>query len=60
MNKLRDWFIGDYLAKTDDVFEKAKITLTYHYCLFFFILGLAFYFNLIAAGLWYHFYIISF
>ncbi len=60
MKKIKNWFIGDYLAKTDDVFRKAKIELIYNYCLFFFILGLIFYGNLIANGLWYHFYIITF
>ncbi len=60
MKKLKNWFIGDYLAKTDDVFEKARIELTYDYTLFFLILGLAFYGNLIAAGLWYHVYVITF
>lgn len=60
MRKLRDWFIGDYLAKTDDVFVKAKIRLTYDYCLFFFLLGVTFYVNLIANSLWYHFSIITF
>jgi len=60
MKNLRDWFIGDYISKTDDVFEKARIKLTYNYCLFFFILGLVFYINLIGNGLWYHFGIITF
>lgn len=60
MKKLKNWFIGDYLAKTEDVFEKARIELTYDYTLFFFIMGLAFYGNLIAGGLWYHFYIVTF
>lgn len=60
MKKLKNWFIGDYLAKTENVFEKARIELTYDYCIFFIILGLAFYGNLIANGLWYHFYIVSF
>lgn len=60
MKKLKQWFIGDYLAKTEDVFEKARIELTYDYSIFFIILGLAFYGNLIANGLWYHFYIVSF
>lgn len=58
--QMRDWFIGDYLSKTEDVFEKAKIELTYNYSLFFFSTGLLFYGNLIANELWYHFYIITF
>lgn len=60
MKKLKNWFIGDYLAKTEDVFEKARIELTYDYTLFFFIMGLAFYGNLIAEGLWYHIYVVTF
>ena len=60
MKRLKKWFIGDYLAKTEDVFEKARIELTYDYSLFFFILGLAFYGNLVVQGLWFHFYIITF
>lgn len=60
MKKLKNWFIGDYINKTENVFEKARIELTYDYSLFFFILGLVFYGNLIANGLWYHFYIVSF
>jgi serine phosphatase RsbU (regulator of sigma subunit) len=60
MKKLRNWFIGDYLAKTNDVFERARIELTYDYSIFFILLGLAFYGNLIANHLWYHFYLITF
>ena len=60
MKKLRNWLIGDYLAKTEDVFEKSKIELTYSYCVFFFVLGVAFYGNLIANHLWYHFTVITF
>ena len=60
MKKLKNWFIGDYLAKTENVFEKARIELTYDYTLFFFIMGLAFYGNLIANELWYHCYIVTF
>jgi hypothetical protein len=60
MNKMKKWFIGDYLDKTADVFAKARIELVYQYSVFFIILGLAFYGNLIANGLWYHFYIITF
>lgn len=60
MRKLKKWFIGDYISKTDDVFEKAKIELVYDYTLFFFVLGLIFYGNLIALQLWYHLAIITF
>ncbi len=59
MKRLKKWFIGDYLAKTDNVFEKARIELAYDYCIFFLILALAFYGNLIVSGLWYHIYIVT-
>lgn len=60
MNNIRNWFIGNYLAKTDNVFERAKIELIYSFSVFFMVLGLLFYGNLIANHLWYHFYIITF
>jgi serine phosphatase RsbU (regulator of sigma subunit) len=60
MKKFRNWIIGDYLAKTYNVFEKAKIELTYSYAVIFILLGLLFYGTLIANHLWYHFYIITF
>ena len=47
MKKLKNWFIGDYLAKTDDVFERAKIELLYSYSIAFFILGSIFYVHII-------------
>ncbi len=59
MKKLRNWFIGDYLAKTEDVFERAKITLTYNFAIFFLIQAMVMYGNIIANELWYHFYIVS-
>jgi len=60
MKKIRNWFIGDYLAKTDNVFKRAKIELTYSFCTFFFIMGVLYYGNLIANNLWYHFYVVTF
>lgn len=60
MKKLRDWFIGDYLAKTDNVFERAKITLTYNFAIFFMLQAALMYINLITHQLWYHFYLVSF
>ncbi len=59
MEKLRNWFIGDYLAKTDNVFEQAKITLTYNFAIFFMLQAAVMYINVIANHLWYHFYLIS-
>ncbi len=54
MKKLKNWFIGDYLAKTDDVFERSKIELLYNYSCAFFLLGIVFYIHIIYAKLWYH------
>ncbi len=59
MKKLKQWFIGDYLAKTPDVFAKAKIELLYNYCVAYFILGAFFYVGLFFKGLHYHIYVIS-
>jgi hypothetical protein len=60
LKKIKHWFIGELLAKTEDVFEKAKIELVFNFSVFFMVLGLLFYGNLIANGLWYHFYMITF
>lgn len=60
MKRIRQWFIGDYLAKTEDVFERAKIELLYSYTMFFSLLGIYIYVNLIIHHFWYHFYLISF
>jgi serine phosphatase RsbU (regulator of sigma subunit) len=54
MKRLKNWFIGDYLAKTDDVFERSKIELLYNYALAFFILGLPYYIHIISIKLWFH------
>lgn len=54
MKKLKNWFIGDYLAKTDDVFERSKIELLYNYSLAFFVIGTFFYVGLIVKELWLH------
>lgn len=54
MKSLKKWFIGDYLAKTDDVFERSKIELLYNYCVAFFILGMVYYIHITIAGLYYH------
>ncbi len=54
MKRLKNWFIGDYLAKTDDVFERSKIELLYNYSIAFFLLGLVYYFHILYIKLWYH------
>ncbi len=60
MKRFHNWFIGDYLAKTDDVFERAKIELLYYYALSFIVLGGLFYVNLLADHLYYHAAVITF
>lgn len=57
---MHQWFIGDYLAKTEDVFERSRIELLYYYSLSFILLGGLFYGQLIADNLTYHVYLISF
>ncbi|MDZ4664445.1 MAG: hypothetical protein SGJ15_06175 [Bacteroidota bacterium] len=60
MNKLKQWFIGDYLAKTDDVFERSKIELLYNYSISFWILGTSFYISAIVRGYTYHAAVLTF
>lgn len=60
MKKLKKWFIGDYLYKTEDVFERAKIELLYSYSMSFFILGSIYYIHIIYLQLWYHVAVTSF
>jgi serine phosphatase RsbU (regulator of sigma subunit) len=54
MQKIKKWFIGDYLAKTEDVFLRSKIELLYNYSVAFFLLGVPFYTHILYAHLWYH------
>ncbi len=54
MKKLKRWFIGDYMAKTDDVFERSKIELLYSYSVAFFLLGMVYYIHIVVAGLYLH------
>jgi len=60
MKNLKQWFIGDYLAKTEDVFERSKIELLYNYSISFWILGTAFYISAIVRGYTYHAYVLTF
>ncbi|HET6991378.1 MAG TPA: hypothetical protein VFJ43_08650, partial [Bacteroidia bacterium] len=46
--RFRNYIIGDALAATDDVFERARIDLVFNITVFFLLLGLGYYFNLIA------------
>ena len=58
--KFKNYVIGEALAQTDDVFEKARIELTFSFTLFFWLLGILFYVNIIANHLWWQLYITSF
>lgn len=54
MKSLKNWFLGDYLAKTPDVFERSKIELLYNYTLAFFIMASVYYVHILYAKLWLH------
>lgn len=60
MNSLKKWFIGDYLAKTADVFERSKIELLYNYSISFWILGTAFYISAVVRGYTHHVCVLTF
>jgi len=49
INKIRNWFIGEALAKTDDVFEKGKIELLFNFSCLFLLLSFGFYFTSLHA-----------
>src|SRR6185312_5485231 len=42
LKRLKNWFICDAIAATDDVFEKGKIELLYNFTCLFLILGMGF------------------
>ncbi|MFL5751771.1 MAG: hypothetical protein ACJ76F_00070 [Bacteroidia bacterium] len=58
--KFKYWIAGEAIAQTDDVFEKARIELTYNFTLFFMFLGLMFYGNLIVNHYNWQIYITTF
>jgi serine phosphatase RsbU (regulator of sigma subunit) len=60
LKKFKHYIIGDALAVSDDAFKKSRIDLTFNYTLFFIIMGLVFYGNIIANGYWWQFYITTF
>lgn len=60
MKKLRQYFIGDYLSETTDVFERSKIELIFNYSMAYFFIGSLFYVHVIYKEIWYHVYAISF
>lgn len=58
--RFKNYIIGDALSKTDDVFERARIEMVYSFTVFFILLGLVFYGNIFANGLWWQFHITTF
>jgi serine phosphatase RsbU (regulator of sigma subunit) len=58
-SRFKNYFTGDALAATDDVFEKARIDLVFNISCFFLLLGLAYYGNLISNHLTWLIYITS-
>lgn len=46
--RFKNYIIGDAVAKTDDVFEKARIDLTFNITVFFLALGMLYYIDLVA------------
>jgi serine phosphatase RsbU (regulator of sigma subunit) len=47
-SRFKNYIIGDAIAKTDDVFEKARLDLTFNITLFFLALGVIYYIDLVA------------
>ncbi|CAN5852644.1 hypothetical protein BH11BAC7_BH11BAC7_23300 [soil metagenome] len=47
-SRFKNYIIGDAIAKTDDVFEKARLDLTFNITLFFLGLGLMYYVDLVV------------
>lgn len=51
LTRLRNYFIGEALARTDNVFEQARLRLTYNLSVFLFIMSLIFGLTLMANPL---------
>ncbi len=47
-SRFKKYIIGNAVSKTDDVFEKARIDLTFNITVFFLALGILYYINLLA------------
>lgn len=60
MKKIRNWFIGEYISKTTNVFEKAKIELLFNFSSFYLLNLIPFFANLVINHYHYHAFIISF
>jgi hypothetical protein len=59
MKKLRNWIIGDYLAKVDDVFTRSRIELIYNFVLFYLLNVILFCVNVYVNHYYYHAAILS-
>ena len=57
MKRFRNWLIGDALAQTDSVFEKARIELTFGYFTFFYLFLFLFHVLLIGSQYTWVFYV---
>jgi serine phosphatase RsbU (regulator of sigma subunit) len=53
--KIKIYFIGNRINATEDVFEKAKINLVFHFTLFLSLLAIPFIIQLYLNNYWYHF-----
>jgi hypothetical protein len=54
MKKLRNWIIGDYLRKVDNVFTRSRIELIYNFVLFYLLNVILFCGNVFANHYYYH------
>ncbi|MBI2259799.1 MAG: SpoIIE family protein phosphatase [Flavobacteriia bacterium] len=54
LKKIENYFIGDLLSKTEDVFDKAKITFLFYFILFIFIIAIPFVIQLYLQNYIYH------
>jgi len=53
--RIKNYFIGHRINATDDVFEKAKISLVFYFTFFMSLLAVPFIIQLYINGFWYHF-----
>lgn len=60
MKKLRNWFIGDLLDSTENVFDRAKIEFLFNYTFVFIVIGSIFMINLTVDHIYYHLFPTSF
>jgi serine phosphatase RsbU (regulator of sigma subunit) len=53
--RIKNYFIGHRIIATEDVFEKAKISLVFNFTFFMTLLAIPFVIQLYINGFWYHF-----